>query len=58
MEKFSAKELEQGYTDTGFIPEDGASVLKPEKGDAWDYMPEDKDTKGGFLDRGATWDRM
>lgn len=54
----SKKELEQGYLDTGFIPEDGASVFKQEKGDAWDWMPEDKNDGGGFLDRGNFWDRM
>lgn len=50
------KELEQGYTDTGFIPEDGTSVFKKEKKHS--YMPEEINDDVGFLDRGNYQDRM
>ena len=49
--------LENGYSDTGFIPEDGASVFKEEKEEDTIICMKDEVKTGGFLERKNVCDR-
>lgn len=51
--------LEKGYSDTGYIPEDGESVFEAEKEDYDCCMMSMEETEtGGFLKRNNYYDRI
>jgi hypothetical protein len=50
--------LDKGYSDTGFIPEDGESVFEAETDENSIFMESSEIKTGGFLKRKNHYDRM